>query len=52
MKYAKKNIVKENTMKIESIHLKNFKAFKDVEIKNIPKMYKSFKQIKTLIVVK
>lgn len=38
MKYAKKNIVKENTMKIESIHLKNFKAFKDVEIKNIPKM--------------
>ncbi|MCE2701392.1 MAG: AAA family ATPase [Nostocales cyanobacterium LE14-WE4] len=25
-------------MKIESIHLKNFKAFKDVEIKNIPKM--------------
>ena len=38
MKYAKKNIVKENTMKIESIHLKNFKAFKDVEIKKIPKM--------------
>ncbi|MDM3859991.1 MAG: AAA family ATPase [Aphanizomenon gracile PMC644.10] len=25
-------------MKIESIHLKNFKAFKDVEIKKIPKM--------------
>jgi predicted ATPase len=25
-------------VKIESIHLKNFKAFKDVEIKNIPKM--------------
>ena len=25
-------------MKIESIHLKNFKAFKDVEIKEIPKM--------------
>ncbi len=25
-------------MKIESIHLKNFKAFQDVEIKNIPKM--------------
>ncbi|MFM6024613.1 MAG: AAA family ATPase, partial [Dolichospermum sp.] len=25
-------------MKIESIHLKNFKAFKNVEIKKIPKM--------------
>jgi predicted ATPase len=35
---VQKNIVEENTMKIESIRLKNFKSFKNIEIKKIPKM--------------